>query len=268
MIKSDYHTHTCFCDGYNTPKEMIDRAVELGLEYYGFSSHCYTNLPNPILTDEDSYITAVKSIKEEYKDKINVLIGLELENLLGKTEHKDLDYTIGSTHYLFDRGEYLCLDNSVEELKSICESHYDGDYYKLVKAYYETESEVVKNTDCTFIAHFDLITKFNEGFVLFDETDKRYTSCALEALESLKKYGMPFEINTKQYVIKRKSEMYPSLFLLKKMNEMGIEIMINSDAHDKSMIATGFDEAIARAKSCGFNHVNILTEKGFVQKAI
>lgn len=265
MIRADYHTHTYYCDGNNTPKEMIERALELGLEYYGFSSHCYTDLPYEILTDEEEYISDCKRIREEYKDRINILIGMEMENLLGKCNHKDVEYTIGSTHYLLDNGEYLCLDYSREELDSICRSHFDGDYYKLVKAYYETEADIVKNTDCTIIGHFDLITKFNEGFVIYDENDKRYTDPALEALSVLKGYGVPFEINTSQFSRKKKSEMYPSMNILKKMREMGCEIIINSDAHSPSMILSGFEEAVSRAKECGFNHVNMLTEKGFVQ---
>ena len=268
MIKADYHTHTFFCDGDNSPRDMIEKAVELGLEYYGFSSHCFTDLPHEILTDEKAYISECVKIRKEYKDRINILIGMEMENLLGKNSHKEVEYTIGSTHYLFVNGQYLCLDYSKDEFASLCKNHFGGDYYKFVKEYYKTEAEVVKNTDCTFIGHFDLITKFNEGFVLFDESDKRYTDPALEALAALKEYEVPFEINTSQFSRKKKSELYPSMFILKKMHEMGCEIIINSDAHSPAMIISGFDEAVSRAKECGFNHVNILTSKGFIQTAI
>ena len=139
MIRADFHTHTCFCDGKNTPKEMIERAIELGLEYYGFSSHCYTDLQFPILTDEKAYITECMNIREEYKDRINILIGMEMENLLGKNNHKEIEYTIGSTHYLFIDGKYYCIDESKEIFQKLCETVFDGDYYKLAKAYYETE---------------------------------------------------------------------------------------------------------------------------------
>ena len=32
MIKSNYHTHTLFCDGVNTPREMAEQALALGFE--------------------------------------------------------------------------------------------------------------------------------------------------------------------------------------------------------------------------------------------
>ena len=32
MIKCDLHTHTVFCDGKNTPEEMVLSAIEKGLD--------------------------------------------------------------------------------------------------------------------------------------------------------------------------------------------------------------------------------------------
>ena len=39
MIPSNYHTHTCFCDGKNTPEEMVLEAIRLGCPEIGFSGH-------------------------------------------------------------------------------------------------------------------------------------------------------------------------------------------------------------------------------------
>ena len=39
MIRSNYHTHTVFSDGANTPEEMVLAAIDLGLESIGFSDH-------------------------------------------------------------------------------------------------------------------------------------------------------------------------------------------------------------------------------------
>ena len=35
MIKADFHTHTTFCDGKSTPREMVEAACRLG-----FTSPC------------------------------------------------------------------------------------------------------------------------------------------------------------------------------------------------------------------------------------
>ena len=32
MIRANFHTHTTFCDGADTPEEMVDRALALSVE--------------------------------------------------------------------------------------------------------------------------------------------------------------------------------------------------------------------------------------------
>ena len=36
---ADFHMHTVFCDGKNTPEEILEKAIELGFDSIGFSSH-------------------------------------------------------------------------------------------------------------------------------------------------------------------------------------------------------------------------------------
>ena len=43
MIKSDFHIHTVFCDGKNTPEDMILSAVKKGLDTVGICAHGYTD---------------------------------------------------------------------------------------------------------------------------------------------------------------------------------------------------------------------------------
>ena len=40
--KANLHTHTSFCDGKNSPEEMVRSAVEKGFDVLGFSGHSYT----------------------------------------------------------------------------------------------------------------------------------------------------------------------------------------------------------------------------------
>ena len=42
MIPCNYHTHTCFCDGKDTPEEMVLEAIRLGCKALGFSGHSHT----------------------------------------------------------------------------------------------------------------------------------------------------------------------------------------------------------------------------------
>ena len=42
MPLSNYHTHTAYCDGKDTPRALVEEAVRLGCPALGFSGHSYT----------------------------------------------------------------------------------------------------------------------------------------------------------------------------------------------------------------------------------
>ena len=42
-IKANYHTHTTYCDGESSPREIVDEAARLGMAELGFSGHSYTS---------------------------------------------------------------------------------------------------------------------------------------------------------------------------------------------------------------------------------
>ena len=80
-------------------------------------------------------------------------------------------------------------------------------------------------------------------------------------MEYLVTKDVPFEINCGAVNRGRKKELYPNRFFLRALRELGGEIMINSDAHQKELLNGGFDIAVATAISCGFTHTNILTRE-------
>ena len=87
MIIGDYHTHTTYCDGDNTPEEMLFAAIDKGLKYYGFSSHSHLSYDedwNMSFASQKQYVSEIRSLKEKYKDKITVLLGTEYDLLTGK----------------------------------------------------------------------------------------------------------------------------------------------------------------------------------------
>ena len=42
MIAQDFHIHTSYCDGKNTPEEMIQAAIKLNMQKIGLVCHSYT----------------------------------------------------------------------------------------------------------------------------------------------------------------------------------------------------------------------------------
>ena len=267
MIIGDYHTHTNFCDGKNTPEEMLGAAIGKGLKYYGFSSHShleYDESWNMSAQSQEEYIKEVQTLKEKYKDKITVLLGCEYD-MLSDNDLSRFDYVIGSCHSLLPNGNYVSVDHSEQSFVDGVNEHYDGDFYAAVKDYYELISKAADMKEITFIGHFDIISKYNIGCKYFNENDPRYEEPMYKALDRLVKAGKPFELNTKLVFYANPSEPLLSTHKwLDAMSELGAGILINSDAHRESHITGNFDDAKKLVSKYGFRSSLILTKNGFI----
>ncbi len=255
-IKADFHTHTNYADGRNTPEEMIISAINMGMEEYGISEHAYiSNFPNEpfgmTAGDFERYKAELSELKEKYKGKINFHIGTEVDSF---GEHFRAEYMIGSTHQIEKDGIFITVDESEENLQKAVDRYFGGDWYKLCETYYEQEAKTAELTGCDIIGHFDLITKFNQGGKHFDESCDAYLEPALAAMKELLKAEIPFEINTGAISRGYRMEPYPSKILLKELKAMGGMIMINSDSHADNTLLYKFDQAESLALSCGFEY--------------
>ena len=47
MIKCNFHTHSTWCDGKDSPRKMIQAAIAKGFKEIGFSSHAMLPESNP-----------------------------------------------------------------------------------------------------------------------------------------------------------------------------------------------------------------------------
>ncbi len=79
------HTHTSFCDGKNTPSELLDIAISKGFHSIGFSGHsanvhskAYTNITK---NTTRAYKDEIRRLRKEYEDRIKLFLGLEFEML-------------------------------------------------------------------------------------------------------------------------------------------------------------------------------------------
>ena len=74
---TNYHTHSNYCDGKATLREMVDFAVAHGFTELGFSGHCPLPFRNTYsITDYEGYCREVRALKKEYKDRIAIHLGL------------------------------------------------------------------------------------------------------------------------------------------------------------------------------------------------
>lgn len=257
MIKNvlfNYHTHTNYSDGKNTVRENVEKALELGFIQLGFSDHSVNSFYNESDGMYDEYFKEVSEIREEYKDRIKIYIGLE-QDIYSKEPDSRWEYIIGSTHYLKTDDKYLCVDSSAKITEENVKKYFDGDYLKYAKEYYLQETKVAELPRVDIIGHFDLLTKFNEGYKQFDEDDKRYLNLAYECADVLLKKDVPFEINTGAIGRGYRTLPYPNEKILKYIHSKKGRIVITSDSHKIENLNCYFPQALELVKNCGFKSI-------------
>lgn len=263
MIPGDFHTHTVYCDGKNTPYEMVEKALELGLTSIGFTGHGYTSKDDTFCMSKDNtarYIEEVLKLKSEYDGKIDILLGLEAD-LHSEFDRSVYDYIIGSVHYFSYDGVKFDVDESIAQTKQAID--YFGGVDELAKVYYNEVKKLKPVTDCDIVGHFDILTKFNEQEKLFDTESNRYRELAIDAVDTLLEYDVIFEVNTGAITRGYRTTPYPDPFILNRIHEKGGSIILTSDAHSINGICAYFDEALELVKSVGFTSVKTITCNGF-----
>lgn len=262
--RQSLHTHTNYCDGRNRPEEMILRALELGFDTIGFSSHSPMYFaPTRGMSEEgmNQYKTEIYELREKYRDRIRVLCGLEFE-MFSKCRMDGFDYVIGSSHYLKINDEIVGFDRDAEEVACVIQKYFHGDGMQYAKAYYEALSHLPEYGDFDIVGHFDLITKHSEQHKFFDTDSKEYRDAALECLHQLAGKLRVFEVNTGAIARGYRTEPYPAPFLLKELRALNCSVVLTSDCHDMRYLDCGYKESLALIQACGFDEILVMKEHG------
>lgn len=243
MIRSDFHVHTVFSDGVNTPEEMVQAAIEKGMRQIGFSDHVYTYFDESYCMAKDAapaYRAEIAALKKKYADKIDILCGIEQD--MFSTESTDgYDYIIGSVHYLKVGEDIFPIDDTLPAFVEGGEKYFGGDYLALAIKYFETVADVLKVTNADIIGHLDLVSKFNIDNRYFDERDPKYLAAAYAAVDKLIPYDKPFEINTAAFS-KGKHHPYPDYPILEYIMQKGGRFILSSDSHSTDRLCEYFDD--------------------------
>lgn len=255
-MKADFHMHTNFSSDATYPlEEMIEGAIKKGLKTICITDHEDLDWPNPTCEGEfqidlERYVSTIDRLKGTYKDRIEVLLGIEfgLQTHLGENYKKiattyPFDYMIGSVHILdgvdphggkFFGGEMT-----------------DEKGYR--RAFEITLENLKQCEDFDALGHMDYVVRYSKAreasyrpkdyMEMIDEVLKVliYNNKALEFNTGGWKYGLAFA--------------HPHHEILKRYKELGGEmITIGSDAHRPEHIAYDFHKVSDVLKACGFKY--------------
>lgn len=239
----ELHCHTTFCDGKDTPEQMVLAAIDRGLGRIGFSAHAPTPHGEDYCMKAErvgEYIATVRALQEKYADQIEVLCGIE-QDLLSAPLSDEFDYIIGSVHHLEVGGAVYSVDDTPAELARCCREGFGGDAYAMCEAYYAAVARLA-DIKPDIIGHLDLITKFIEREPLFDQSHPRYLAAARGAIDALVPTGALFEINTGAMSRTWRSEPYPARALIDYIKQKGGRVLLTGDAHTAQSLCYAFED--------------------------
>jgi histidinol-phosphatase (PHP family) len=275
------HTHSRFCDGKEEPEEYVKQAITLGFHTLGFSSHAPVPFENNFSLKEekmDEYFSTIRALDEKYKDRINILLSMEIDYIPGITrtfaefsKAGNLDYTIGGVHlvrnkeieklWFIDGSKQETYDDGLQKL-------FNGHIRKGVEAYYNQIIEMVATQKPDIIAHLDKIKMHNKNRY-FTEEEGWYKDLVWETLKYISdETDCIIEVNTRGLYKKRSDTFFPGTAILEQIHHLKIPITLSSDAHHPSELNGYYDEANQILREIGFKELVCFDGTGRIRKKI
>lgn len=257
---SDYHLHTCFSGDSDTPpRAQIERAIALGMDTICLTDHQDFDFPPSELVfvfDTGKYFRELSALRDEYSDRIDVRIGVELglqpymgELLSWYARTWPFDFIIGSTHV--SRG----LDPYEKEFWA------GIDEETAIRTYFEEERANLLSTDAYDVAgHLDFVLRYCSD-PAGSRALPRYADLFDDVLRHLVEQGKGLECNTSGL---RSGQGFPNPHpdLLKRYRELGGEIItLGSDAHETKDVGHQFTIFKDLLADCGFRYYAIYKER-------
>lgn len=264
---ANYHTHTTYCDGKNTPEEFVLYAIEKGISSIGFSGHGYTPFDlRYCMKDTVGYIEEISRLKNKYGEKIEIYCGVE-EDAFSYVNREKFDYIIGSSHYFNINNVYYPIDSNYNYFKK-CLEVFDYDVIKLSEVYYKTFVGYIKNRKPDIVGHFDVITKFDEIDTQRFLNNSQYLRIAQKYIKIATQADVIFEMNTGAMSRGIRKTPYLGENLLYILKTQGGKVILSSDCHSVEMLDYCFDEMEYILRDVGFNCVYELYKGEFRERDI
>lgn len=251
---ADRHVHTSFStDSNEAPENVLEKAISLGMDEIYITDHYDIDYPGDGFRFEpERYFETLSGLKEKYKDRIKLHIGVEVsinenikEQVSALIEGYPWEYVIGSTHIVEGEDPYLRdrFDMTDEE------------YYRL---FFKTSLTGIRScSGFDTFGHLDYAVRY--GY----EKDAAYKYGSFsdvldEILKELIRRDIALEINTAA-LRKGLKYVHPYPDVLKKYKEFGgKKLAMGSDAHRAEDIGYMFNETLKYLQKFGFSEENFV----------
>ncbi|KAI8981010.1 Polymerase/histidinol phosphatase-like protein [Pilobolus umbonatus] len=243
-----FHSHSGqFCKhGYGLLEDVVKEAIRKGFYTYGLSEHMPRYVDTELYPEEieacctphslgityNEFITEARRLQPIYKDKIQLVIGAEIEFInqdyiehVNQLKNK-ADYIVGSLHHVSG----IPIDFS-PELYQQALKHHNNSLKQLFIQYFNEQYMMLQSVQPQVIGHFDLIRIFADQS-LAEETllDKDVWACIVRNIDMVISYGGLFEINSRAWK-KGLRDAYPQRNIIKVIQEKKGRFTLSDDCH-------------------------------------
>ena len=255
---TDYHLHLR-PDGHEAStaeyhsQANVERyraaAEERGIAELGVSEHIYRFTQALEIWRHPFWEQFAHDDLDEYcgfiRERTDLRLGIEADfvpgaedRLASLLEARDLDYVVGSVHFLrdgaVDMDDYSVWDSgrSVEEIW---------------RRYFQTIGESAASGLFDVLAHPDLVKYWGPERPLPEGDLRHYYELAMDGIAQS---GIAVEVSTAG-LRKRAGEMYPAPAFLSMCLEAGAPVALSSDAHRPEDVGADYDQALEMLERLG-----------------
>ncbi|MBE6595598.1 MAG: PHP domain-containing protein [Ruminococcaceae bacterium] len=247
----NYHTHTARCGhASDAERDYIEAAIAAGIQHMGFSDHMPFLFPDgresesdyriPVMLAED-YFKTLYALREEYKDKIELHIGFEMEyypncfgEMLAYARKLGAEYLILGQHFLDEREDVSVRPSKLTESE------------ENLKTYTDCVVAAMESGVFTYVAHPDLCRFVGADSIYYRETAR--------LLDTARETKTPLEIN---FLGIRDGRHYPMEKFWKLAGKFRVPVTFGFDAHDAAAAAdlTSLPRAMELVEKYNLNYI-------------
>ncbi len=254
--KIDCHLHTSISpDGIDAPEKVINAAIDMGLEHICLTDHMdlfYSDMQFQGVTNIDAHVKKLLPLKEKYKDKIYVCVGIECG---WKKENEQANAKAVNCAGL----EYII--NSIHEVNGN-DCYYKKTYEGKTKdeAYAEYFTAILNSLDAPYpfhaIGHMTYVSRY-APYPNAKISRGDYTDYIDAILKKLVEKGTVLELNS--HTGNSGAYSMPELDIACRYRELGGEfITFSSDAHTVSRICDNYEFIAQKALDNGFKYFTVI----------
>jgi histidinol-phosphatase (PHP family) len=196
----------------------------------------------------ETYVEMVRQTTEDFRDRVDVLLGMESDYLPGAEEwlkklhaRAEFHYILGSVHPQV--GEYR-------------ELYFKGDVVEFQRTYFTHLAQAAETGLFDCLSHPDLVK---------NESPEDWDLAAMlphirTCLDRIAATGIAMELNTSG-MLKAIREMNPAPDILREMHARKIPVVLGADAHVSSRVGDRYEEALALLQGIGFESVSCFRDR-------